>query len=273
MVAVWCSILSIPTSPVFFCLIVTHVELPSVRTAQRVATGSHAAGTIKVWNAATGRLLYDFPDAPRHGVGSFSPDGRWLAVAVAGTGWELLETTSWSTRIRLGISMSAISFSPDSAIVAIEHDFESRAGSVTLVESSSGRELVQIDDPDGARAAEIVFSPDGTQMIATLLDQPLVRIWDLRSVRRRLAELGLDWSPGAFVELDNTGRAPCREFHGSTIASSRRSRPARPMAEDRTDQAMRASRRRRAGDSSTAIQAKPKSARGWQNLPTASHGR
>ncbi len=165
---------------------------------QRVATGSHDSGTIKIWNAATGRLLYASPDAPRHGAAClFSPDGRWLAVAVQGTGWELLETTSWSTKIRLGNSMSVISFSPDSAIVAIEHDFESRAGSVTLVESSSGRELAQIDDPDGARAAEIVFSPDGTQMIATLLDQPLVRIWDLRSVRRRLAELGLDWSPGA----------------------------------------------------------------------------
>ena len=165
---------------------------------RQVVTASHASGTVRIWDAATGRLKHDFPRTPRHGaVCLFSPDGRWLAVCVEATGWELLETTSWSAKIRLGNSMSLISFSPDSAIVTIEHDFESRAGSVTLVESSSGRELAQIDDPDDARAAEIVFSPDGTQMIATLFDQPLVRIWNLRSVRRRLAELGLDWSPAA----------------------------------------------------------------------------
>ena len=185
MVAVWCSILSVPTSPVFFCLIVTHVELPSVRTGSESPRHHTPPVRSRSGMLPPGASYSHFPDAPRHGAGClFSPDGRWLAVAVVGTGWELLETTSWSTKIRLGNSMSAISFSPDSAIVAIEHDFESRAGSVTLVESSSGRELAQIDDPDGARAAEIVFGPDGTQMIATLLDQPLVRIWDLRSVRR-----------------------------------------------------------------------------------------
>ena len=60
---------------------------------------------------------------------------------------------------------------------------------------ATGRELARIDDPDGANAAQIVFSPDGTQLIVILPDQPHIRIWDLRAVRHRLAELGLDWSP------------------------------------------------------------------------------
>jgi Tfp pilus assembly protein PilF len=33
------------------------------------------------------------------------------------------------------------------------------------------------------------------QLIALLKDQPHIRIWDLRAVRHRLAELNLDWSP------------------------------------------------------------------------------
>jgi eukaryotic-like serine/threonine-protein kinase len=164
---------------------------------QRIVTGSHSEGTLKVWDVATGRLLHEFPDAPRHVAACrFSPDGRWLAAGVIAKGWELIETTSWASRISLGSTVGPIAFSADSAIVAIERDSQSYQGSVALVESSTGRELVQIDDPDGSRTAEIVFTPDGTQMIATLLDQPVVRIWDLRAIRRRLAELGLDWSPG-----------------------------------------------------------------------------
>ena len=125
----------------------------------------------------------------------FSPDGRWLAVGINSRGWELIETTTWTAKTRLGHAVGAVAFSPDSGIVAIEHHSKSYEGSVALVEVATGRELARIDDPDGARAAQIVFSPDGTQLIATLLDQPLVRIWDLRAVRRRLAELDLDWSP------------------------------------------------------------------------------
>jgi tetratricopeptide (TPR) repeat protein len=53
-----------------------------------------------------------------------------------------------------------------------------------------------------------VFSADGTQLIATLLDQPLVRIWDLRAVRQRLAELGLDWSPPPVWKPATTSPAP-----------------------------------------------------------------
>ena len=86
-------------------------------------------------------------------------------------------------------------FPPIPRIVAIDHPSNSYQGSVALIEVATGRELARFDDPDGARASQIVFSPDGTQLIASLLDQPLVRIWDLRAVRRRLAELDLDWSP------------------------------------------------------------------------------
>ena len=88
-----------------------------------------------------------------------------------------------------------MAFSPDSAILAHETYFKSYEGSIALVEVATGRELARIADPDGAKAAEIVFSPDGMQLIAILPDQPHIRIWDLRAVRHRLAELDLDWSP------------------------------------------------------------------------------
>jgi eukaryotic-like serine/threonine-protein kinase len=161
-----------------------------------VVTGSHTSGTLRLWDALTDRFVHDFPSIPRPcSAALFSPDGRWLAVCINSRGWELLDTTTWLTKTRFGHAVGTVAFSPDSAIFAIENHSKSYEGSVALIEAATGRELARIDDPDGARAGEIVFSPDGTQLIATLLDQPLVRIWDLRAVRRRLAELDLDWSP------------------------------------------------------------------------------
>ena len=48
---------------------------------------------------AMGRLVHDFPELPRPCGGAFfSPDGRWLAVAINSRGWELFDTTSWISR-------------------------------------------------------------------------------------------------------------------------------------------------------------------------------
>ena len=164
---------------------------------RRVVTCSYPGGTMKVWDTRTGQVLHDFTEVPRRAAGRFSPDGRWMVISVEGRGTELTETTSWSTSMPLGVPRSMVAFSADSSIVAFESNLESHVGSVTLVETSTGRELAQLNDPDDSRAAEIVFSPDGTQLIATLLDRPLIRVWDLRAVRQKLAGLGLDWSPAA----------------------------------------------------------------------------
>jgi eukaryotic-like serine/threonine-protein kinase len=174
-----------------------------------VVTSSHTTGTIRLWDAVTGGFVHDFPNIPRPCFAAqFSPDGRWLAVSTNSRGWELLDTTNWVTKTRFGYAAGAVAFSPDSAVFAVENYSRSYDGSMALIEAETGRELARIDDPDGARAGQIVFSADGTQLIATLLDQPLVRIWDLRAVRQRLAELDLDWSPPPVWKPATTSPAP-----------------------------------------------------------------
>ena len=110
-------------------------------------------------------------------------------------GWELIDTTTWTSTIRLGLAYGPLAFSPDSRMIAIEHHFNSYRR-LDVADRGGDRPRDGADRRSRCRpAAQIAFSPDGTQLIASLLDRPLVRIWDLRAVRRRLAELDLDWSP------------------------------------------------------------------------------
>jgi tetratricopeptide (TPR) repeat protein len=48
----------------------------------------------------------------------------------------------------------------------------------------------------------VQFSPDGSRMIITINEPPSVQIVDLRRIRRRLAEMGLDWDAPAFSDDD-----------------------------------------------------------------------
>jgi eukaryotic-like serine/threonine-protein kinase len=202
----------------------------------RVATVSHALGTVKIWGARDARLIHDFPDVPRHGIFIFfSPDGGWLATQA--DGWELLETQTWTVKKRFGRQVGMGAFSPDSASFA----YETLEGAIVLADLSTGIELARIEDPDGARAAQMVFSPDGTQLIALLMDQPQIRVWDLRSVRLRLSELDLDWGPSPAWRTDapppDSGPPPYRVDRGRLdewMAAERHGRLERIIAADAT---------------------------------------
>ena len=60
------------------------------------------------------------------------------------------------------------------------------------------------------------FTLDGSQLVTTLFGRPYLRVWDLRAIRRRLAELDLDWDPPAIVHTAATpGSFPpiAKPFH------------------------------------------------------------
>jgi hypothetical protein len=98
-----------------------------------------------------------------------------------------------------------LAFAPDSRTAA----YDDTAGTVTLVEVETGRALAHFEDPDQSRLHELKFTPDGSRLVATLMDRPYLRVWDLRAIRRRLAELRLDWDPPAtFDTPDAPGSFP-----------------------------------------------------------------
>jgi tetratricopeptide (TPR) repeat protein len=98
-------------------------------------------------------------------------------------------------------------FSPNSKLLAVE----TGEGAIRLIDLDTGREFARLEDPDQDRMGGLSFSPDGTQLIGRTNDSQSMHVWDLRAIRRQLAEIRLDWDappfPPAKLEADNPARA------------------------------------------------------------------
>jgi WD40 repeat protein len=158
-----------------------------------LATGNWQGRGLRVWDARTGR-----PACPPFELGepeagsawsAFSPDGKWL---VTGTFAEYCfwEVGTWQKKYALprenaGRSHALIVFAPDSKTVALLHG----VSEVRLVEPETGRQFARLP----AAGAPFCFSPDGSQLVTAAGRDGAFQVWDLRLLRRQLAEMGLDW--------------------------------------------------------------------------------
>lgn len=71
--------------------------------------------------------------------------------------------------------------------------FEGGSGVAHLIDPESGKEFARLEDPNQDRAAHYSFSPDGTKLVSATSDGFCLHVWDLKLIRRQLAELDLDW--------------------------------------------------------------------------------
>jgi WD40 repeat protein len=154
-----------------------------------VATGSHntrqGGAGAKVWDAQSGKLVKELPVGGLCTV-AFSPDGRWLGTG--GGGCRLWRVGTWEGGPKVGGGNFA--FSPDSRMLAVAGD----AGVVRLVDPDSGQEYGRLTGPDPIGLTPACFTPDGAQLITHGSETRAIHIFDLRAIRRQLAEMGLDWS-------------------------------------------------------------------------------
>jgi tetratricopeptide (TPR) repeat protein len=156
-----------------------------------LVTCSHGGIRSGVWNLADGSRVAELSTGGLADAGGscFSPDGRYLMTN--GDACRLWNVGDW-TESRV-IAGHGLAFTPDGKVVAVCDERKI----LTLVECDSGRILARFEDPDQIRAATASFSPDGSKLIVVTPDNPSARVWDLRAIRRRLAEMGLDWkAPG-----------------------------------------------------------------------------
>jgi tetratricopeptide (TPR) repeat protein len=82
---------------------------------------------------------------------------------------------------------------------------------VLLAEADTGRELARLTTLQQVTPIPLVFSPDGTKLIAAT-HAKTVLVWDLRRIRDKLATMGLDWDappyPAVSVSSDAPGPIP-----------------------------------------------------------------
>jgi serine/threonine protein kinase/WD40 repeat protein len=153
------------------------------RDGRWVVTVNHnPSGLARVWDASDGRLVKQVAD---HGAAypTFSPAGRWLSANLEGG--RLVAAGTWEPGPWVG---GAGTFAPDGKLIAIP----TTNAVIRLVESATGRELAALEDPNQDGSLPPIFTPDGTELIA-INPQKGIHVWDLRLVRQRLAEIGLDW--------------------------------------------------------------------------------
>jgi eukaryotic-like serine/threonine-protein kinase len=148
----------------------------------------HGEGT-QVWNVRTRERLRELASGDAFVV--FSPDGRWL---VNGTEDEYCfwEVGSWRPGLRIPRNRRAgpgpLAFTTDGKIVAIAHSVRD----LRLIETATGRELATLAAPEPYPIRWLCFRPDGEQL-AVACAHGVLQLWNLRRIRERLAELGLDW--------------------------------------------------------------------------------
>ena len=164
-----------------------------------VATGRHNGTGIKVWEAATGKLVKELLLDHTHCGPNFSRDGRWLATSASGDGCRLWAVGSWEPGIHLPNSWGAM-FTTDGWVLATSVAL----GVLALIDPATGREYVRLEDPNQDDFDWFEFTPDGTQLITSSFLGLVIHVWDLRLIRQQLAELGLDW--------DGPPRRPIRRF-------------------------------------------------------------
>jgi serine/threonine protein kinase/tetratricopeptide (TPR) repeat protein/WD40 repeat protein len=157
------------------------------RDGRWVCFSVHASRT-KVFDSRTGQQVWE--DSHDHGgaYGRFTPDGHWLVGNFCA-----FRVSDWETSVVLDPSRTGLlhDVSPDSRLALIGMT----EGYARLVEIATGRELVRIEPPDGS-LGNMAFTPDGTRLLEPC--SAGLRVWDLRRIRRQLAEIELDWEGPAY---------------------------------------------------------------------------
>jgi WD40 repeat protein/Tfp pilus assembly protein PilF len=161
-----------------------------------VATGTWNGYACKVWDTRNGRCLQDL--AARNALPAFSPDNRYLVIgAFQEYAFHELDGGRWRCSRRVprdhgSASAGLVAFTRDARIAALAHS----SRSIQLLDTHNWRVLATVSAPDPEELSSLCFSPDGSRLAAGTEDGA-IQLWDLRLIRARLREMGLDWEPPA----------------------------------------------------------------------------
>ena len=165
-----------------------------------LAVGGWKEAGIRVWDLRRGRperiLRPKEPTGDQSYFVGFSPDGHRL---VSGTGsdtgeiYHFWRVETWEPELRIdpernGGAIQSPAFTRDGRLMAMGI----APDQVMLADAISGREVARLMTLQLLSPTPLVFSPEGTKLIATT-NQKTVLVWDLWRIRDQLWKRGLDW--------------------------------------------------------------------------------
>jgi WD40 repeat protein len=164
-------------------------------TARWVAVGDwRSTEGARIWDLTTGAKVWQLPltDSLESSCRvAFSPNGQWLVTSEVDR-YRFWQVVSWAPgpvirRERLE-PPGPLAFTHDSRMLAITRS----RWMVQLIETATGQEIATLSAPDPQHINSLCFSPDG-DLLAVATKNHAVQLWDLRLIRQRLQEMGLDW--------------------------------------------------------------------------------
>jgi serine/threonine protein kinase/WD40 repeat protein/tetratricopeptide (TPR) repeat protein len=160
-----------------------------------VVTGTHGGlEAPKIWDIKTGHLVTQVrpPYEIREVV---SPEGKWLAVTKT-NGDYVVPLGTWGKKRPEGALSRG--FSAGCPLLAMA----SGKGVIVLLDPATGREKARLEDPN-QDSGILAFTPDGSRLVASSDDAKAIHVWDLRRIRRQLADIDLDWDAPPFPAADS----------------------------------------------------------------------
>jgi WD40 repeat protein len=150
-------------------------------------------GTTRLWEAMTGKPLYEFKRNKRIGSVAFSPDGNMLASGGDDTAIHVWEVSTGKELLKIEGKQSpinSIAFAPDGNTLASG----ALNGTVFLWDAKTGKEKNRLNGHQGNIQA-VVFTPDGRTIASGSTPRKLggkwipdktIRMWDVASGNERL---------------------------------------------------------------------------------------
>jgi WD40 repeat protein/tetratricopeptide (TPR) repeat protein len=174
-----------------------------------LATWGWHSPHVKIWEVGTGKLVRKLA-LPTTRV-FFTPDGRQL-IASRDDEYLFYDVATWEVlrRVRRDVPgyPALVAFSPDGKLLALPME----PAVIHLKELTTGRTVARLEDPHGDRAHWLGFAPDGTRLAVVATYDRCVHVWDLRLIRRRLKEIGLDWEWSEFAPARPGSEKPLQRF-------------------------------------------------------------
>jgi tetratricopeptide (TPR) repeat protein len=204
-----------------------------------LAVGGWYEAGVRVWDLHTRRLERIL--RPKDAVGNtkfwsgFSADGRWLISCThrdAAFGFhQFWRVGTWEPGLRIDLERNGTAahppaFTGDGRLMALGI----APDQVLLADSATGRELARLTTRQPVTPTPLVFSLDGTKLIAST-NQKTALLWELRQIRDQLKPMGLDWDAPPY---------PTASAASDAVGPMRPQRPVRVIGEVIEPQARRA---------------------------------